>query len=74
MNAITIYNNGYISSDGEDTRMSYKQTKAGTRVFSRTDLKDVKMPYSRYSLSSDQPAPGVAGRKQFEADLLALLS
>jgi hypothetical protein len=79
--SMTIYDNGYISLDGVDTRISVAQAREGTRVFYREipdfvnpmqvkrKYEEIVMPHPRYSLAHDAPASGVAGRAQFEADL-----
>ena len=70
---VTIYTNGVIAIDGRMAGLSVSQTSAGTRVINTLDGSPVQMPCSRYSLAGGTPASGVAGRAQFDADILALI-
>lgn len=72
--SVTIYTNGNISIDGRMAGLSVSQTSAGTRVIKTLDGSPVKMPCNVYSLAGDTPASGVAGRAQFDADILALMN
>lgn len=72
--SVTIYTNGVIAIDGRLAGLSVSQTSAGTRVINTIDGSTVPMPCGRYSLAGDTPASGVAGRAQFDADILALLN
>lgn len=77
--SMTLYTNGFLSLDGNDTGLGVSQVQEGTIVFKREKLDGsqkyevVPMPHSRYALSHDKPASGAAGRAQFEADLRQLL-
>ena len=78
---MNIYENGKIDNTG----LGVAQTKTGTVVFTRETFNQFtnpnglkykvhKMPHQRYSLAHDNPSSGVAGRAEFERDLLALMS
>lgn len=76
---ITIYENGDISISGRSTGLAVGQRADRTlvytkeSVFTKAKYKEHTMPHQRYSLAHDAPASGVAGRAQFEADVLALI-
>jgi hypothetical protein len=76
---LTIYTNGDISISGASTGLAVKQGPNGTIVhtkesaFTKAEYKEHEMPHQRYSLAADTPASGVAGRSEFEADVLALI-
>lgn len=76
-----IYENGQIGNTG----LGVSQTKDGTVVYTREKrnlytskierhYKEHAMPHQRYSLAHDNPASGVAGRAQFEADITTLMA
>ena len=78
---MNIYENGKIDNTG----LGVAQTKTGTVVFTRETFNQFtnqnglkykvhKMPHQRCSLAHDNPSSGVAGRAEFERDLLALMS
>lgn len=82
--SLTIYTNGNIAIDGQDTGLGLSQTSTGTKVFTREDLgrkyKLHAMPHERYSAAHDNPTDprtgkptGAAGRAQLEADIRALM-
>lgn len=66
-----------IEIDGQFTGFYVTQKASGTVVYSvdheGANYKEHSMPHARYSLAHDTPASGAAGRKQFEADIKALL-
>lgn len=76
---ITIYSNGDISISGRSTGLAVGQRADKTlvytkeSVFSGAKYREHDMPHQRYSLAHDAPASGVAGRAQFEADVLDLI-
>lgn len=76
---LTIYDNGDISISGRSTGLAVTQRRDGTVVytkespFTKAKYQEHAMPHARYSLAHDAPASGVAGRAQFEADVLALI-
>lgn len=74
---LLIQHKGHIILDGHDTGLGVVQTGEGTVVFtcqsSTSEYKVHSMPFSRYSLSHEEPSSGVAGRTQFKADILALV-
>lgn len=72
--SITIYSNGLIFINYVDSGLIVTQTLTGTRVTNRATGELVALPSLRYSLACDNPATGVAGRSQFDADLLSALS
>lgn len=86
---MTIHTNGYISLDGQFTGLAVTQGKCGTEVYTperaRYDsttgayigqyaYKLHPMPRKRYALSTDEGSDKAPGRKQFEADIRALLA
>ena len=78
--SITIYENGSISIDGQDTGLGVSQGRYGTEVYTREGAgrvyKKHEMPAARYVLGSESPItkPGVATRAQFEKDIRSLLA
>ena len=72
--SVTIYTNGVIAINGRMAGLSVSQTPAGTSVINTIDGSTVQMPCNVYSLAGDAPASGVAGRAQFDADILALMN
>lgn len=76
---ITIYENGDISISGRSTGLAVSQRADRTVVytkespFTKAKYQEHTMPNQRYSLAHDAPASGVAGRAQFETDVLALI-
>lgn len=76
---LTIYDNGDISVSGRATGLAVGQRADRTIVytkespFTKAKYKEHVMPHKRYSLAHDAPASGVAGRAQFEVDVLALI-
>lgn len=75
----TINSNGSISLSGNQTGLAVTQDARGTIVytveskFSGVSYKEHDMPHSRYSLAHNAPTSGVAGRDDFERDLLDLI-
>lgn len=71
-----IYTDNSIEINNVQTGLKVSQDQNKTTVYSST-IKDgyieYKMPSERYSLSHDQPASKIAGRSQFEADIVNLL-
>jgi len=63
-NEITTDATGKLFLNGNYTKFSYKQCKAGTRVNGPVQL---HLPKTRYSLASEIPSCG-NGRSQFFAD------
>lgn len=84
---ITIYTNGMISVDGENTGLYVTQRKEGTILYrgeitplsakslgcQPVSYKEFKLPSRRYSLNHPKPRSGNPGRLDFERDLLAIL-
>lgn len=69
---IQIYTNGGIILDGVPMKFTVHQTNKGTIV--RDSLGNIQpMPSPCYSLSCWEPASGIPGIGQFEADFLALV-
>lgn len=60
-----------IILDGQNTRMTVKQTANGTlvRYFYGSEVFELPMRHKVYSLATDNPASGVAGKSQFEKDI-----
>jgi hypothetical protein len=77
---ITLYTNGHLSINNKDTGLGVSQTQAGTIVFKREKLDGsqkyevITLPHARYSLAHDNPASGVPGRTQFEADIQKIIN
>ena len=69
---LQINTHNQILIDGERTGLSVKQAAHGTIVthYYGSELFTVPMPHVRYSLSHDAPTSGVAGKAQFERDVL----
>lgn len=69
---IQINTHNQILIDGQRTGLSVKQTVNGTVVshYYGAEVLPVSLPHTRYSLSHDAPASGVAGRSQFERDIV----
>ncbi len=83
--SMRIYTSGAIEVNRVDTGLHVVQTATGTVVYSpeRRDFennriiaayKEHNMPHARYSLDCNNPASGVAGRDQFEADIVRLVA
>ena len=72
---LQINTHNQILIEGERTGLSVKQDAHGTVVTHcyGSELFTVPMPQVRYSLAHDAPASGVAGRSQFEIDVLNYL-
>lgn len=66
-----------VEIDGQFTGFYVTQKASGTVVYSAdqggANYKEHPMPHARYSLAHDAPASGAAGRRQFEADIKALI-
>lgn len=81
MTTITIYDGGSIaiSRDGSviaRARVRQDQDRTRAHRMSLTGLEqldELTLPHARYSLAHDRPGSGVAGRADFERDLLAAL-
>ncbi len=77
--SLTIAKNGLIAIDFNSTDLFVMHTDDKTQVFKlvvRDGVEveeEIAMPHPRYSLTRDKPTSGVAGRTQFEADILAYL-
>ena len=77
---ITIDTTNRIVLNGTRTNLAVAQKGEGTVVYTPESLlskqayKEHPMPHKRYSLAHDEPASGVAGRAQFEADIRALVT
>lgn len=71
---IQIDNTGRIIIDGKQTGLAVCQHLAGSTIyrpeclFTGKAFKEIKMPQSRYTLSTD------AGRADFERDILSAMS
>ena len=60
-----------IHIDDRDTGLFVRQDKEGTVVYTINPYAERAMPHSRYALSHNTPASGVAGRCDFERDVRA---
>lgn len=70
---IQIDTSNCVRLDGVSTKLCVTQDANGTRVYDRAG-KVYTMPSTRYSLTTDQTNPGVAGVSQFDSDIRALLA
>ena len=73
--SIQISTTGQILIGSTSTGYGVKQTKTGTIVYVTDDGRrakkaEIRLPAERYSLATDAPASGVAGRAQFERDFM----
>lgn len=64
-----------IILDGQNTRITVKQTADGTlvRYYYGSEVFTYDMPHKTYSLACDNPASGIAGRAQFERDIKQII-
>ena len=67
-----ICTNGEIKINGLQTGLHVTQLADCTVVYS-LPWQEHKMPHTRYSLVSDEPASGVPGKTQFKQDVIALM-
>lgn len=74
---ITIDSANRIAIDNLQTGLAVTQSGKGTIVYAPeglgTKYAEYPMPHVRYSLSHEKPASGVAGRSQFEHDIIEIL-
>jgi hypothetical protein len=77
--SMTIAKNGLIAIDFNSTGLVVMHDDNQTQVFKKVvsdsgdQYEPITMPHLRYSLTQDKPKSGVAGRAQFEKDILAYL-
>ena len=77
---LQVATNNSLILDGQNIGLSLTQKRTGTVIYtpeskaSGRRYQEHKMPHERYSTAHDNPASGVVGRAQLEADLRDLLT